>query len=173
VLVLLAACGAQHGTASSSSALVGPASSASAKPSVPECPEVTGVVDPSPCISVGAEQKQQANQTFNSRIPLPGPVAAEAATLTAQIRQSLDRLTPAQRLQVSEVRSALLKGGMLSTDLWVFHGAASSGAGFGGYIILSSNPPACAWGTVSAKTVELDFGGITRERGCLPSAGGH
>jgi hypothetical protein len=90
------------------------------------------VVDPSPCVSVGAEQNQQANQTFNSRIPLPGPVAAEAATLTGRIRQSLDRLTPAQRLQVSAVRSALLKGGMLSTDLWVFHGAASSGAGFGG-----------------------------------------
>jgi hypothetical protein len=67
-LVLIAACGTQHGT--SSPPLTGPSSSLSAKPSFPECPQVPGVVDPSPCASVGAEQNQQANQTFNSRIPL-------------------------------------------------------------------------------------------------------
>ena len=76
VLVLVAGCGTQHAT--SSYPATGP--SPSAKPSFPECPQVPGVVDPSPCASVGAEQNQQANQTFNSRIPLPGPVAAEAAT---------------------------------------------------------------------------------------------
>jgi hypothetical protein len=171
VLVLVAACGTQRGT--SSPPLTGPSSSPSAKPSFPECPQVPGVVDPSPCASVGAEQNQQANQTFNSRIPLPGPVAAEAATLTGRIREALEKLSPAQRMQVSAVRSALLKGGMLSTDLWVFHGAASDGAGFGGYALLSTRPPVCVWGTVSAKTIQLDSGGITREGGCLPSAGGH
>ena len=58
--------------------------------------------------------------------------------MTGRIRESLERLSPAQRLQVSAVQSALLAGGMLSTDLWVFKS-----------------------------------GGITREGGCLPSAGGH
>ena len=168
VLALVTACGAQHGT--SSPPLTG---SSSPKPSVPHCPEVPGVVDPSPCVSVGAEQNQQANQTFNSRIPLPGSVAAEAAPLTARIRQSLERLTPAQRLQVSAVRSALLAGGMVSTDLVVFKGAAASAVAFGGYELLSTRPPVCDWGMVSVKAVELDSGGITREGGCLPSAGGH
>ncbi len=131
------------------------------------------MVDPSPCASVGAEQNQQANQTFNSRIPLPGPVAAEAAPLTARVRESLEKLTPVQRLQVSAVRSALLAGGVLSTDLWVFGGASSNGVGFGGYELVSTNPPVCAWGTVSVKAIDLETGGITREGGCLPSAGGH
>jgi hypothetical protein len=131
------------------------------------------VVDPSPCASVGAEQNQQANQTFNSRIPLPGPVAAEAAPVTARIRESLEKLTPVQRLQVSAVRSALLAGGVLSTDLWVFKGAAADSVAFGGYELGSTRPAVCAWGSVSVKAVELDTGGITREGGCLPSAGGH
>jgi hypothetical protein len=169
VLVLVAGCGAQHAT--SWYPATGP--SPSAKPSFPECPQVPGVVDPSPCASVDAEQNQQANQTFNSRIPLPAPVAAEAATMTGRIRESLERLGPAQRLQVSAVQSALLARGMLSTDLWVFKGAASDSVGFGGYELGSTRPPVCAWGTVSVKTIDLESGGITREGGCLPSAGGH
>jgi hypothetical protein len=171
VVLVLVACGTQHAT--SSHPLAGPSSSPSAKPSFPECPRVPGVVDPSPCASVGAEQNQQANQTFNSRIPLPAPVAAEAATMTGRIRESLERLSPAQRLQVSAVQSALLAGGMLSTDLWVFKGAASDSVGFGGYELGSTRPAVCAWGTVSVKTIDLESGGITREGGCLPSAGGH
>ena len=131
------------------------------------------MVDPSPCASVGAEQNQQANQTFNSRIPLPGPVAAEAAPVTARIRESLERLTAHQRLQVSAVQSALLAGGLLSTDLWVFKGAAADSVAFGGYERVSTRTAVCAWGSVSVKTIDLETGGITREGGCLPTAGGH
>jgi hypothetical protein len=171
VLVLVAACGTQHGT--SSPPLTGPSPSPSAKPSVPECPQVSGVVDPSPCVSVGAEQNQQANQTFNSRIPLPGPVAAEAAPVTARIRESLERLTSVQRLQVSAVQSALLAGGLLSTDLWVFKGSAADSVAFSGFERLSTRTAVCAWGSVSAKAIDLETGGITREGGCVPSAGGH
>ena len=147
VLVLVAGCGAQHAT--SSYPATGP--SPSAKPSFPECPQVPGVVDPSPCASVGAEQNQQANQTFNSRIPLPGPVAAEAATgdrTDPGIAGEAHR--PAQRLQVSAVQSALLAGGMLSTDLWVFKGAAADSVGFGGYELAHAPPPASARGALSA-----------------------
>ena len=107
------------------------------------------MVDPSPCASVGAEQNQQANQTFNSRIPLPGPVAAEAAPVTARIRESLERLTAHQRLQVSAVQSALLAGGMQSTDLWVFKGAAATGSGSAG-MNSSRPPPVSARGARSA-----------------------
>jgi hypothetical protein len=170
-LVLVSACGTQHGT--SSPPLTGPSSSPSAKPSVPECPQVSGVVDPSPCVSVGAEQNQQANQTFNSRIPLPGPVAAEAAPVTAQIRESLERLTSVQRLQVPAVQSALLAGGLLSTDLWVFKGSAADSVTFSGFERLSTRTAVCAWGSVSVKAIDLETGGITREGGCVPSAGGH
>ena len=131
------------------------------------------MVDPSPCVSVGAEQNQQANQTFNSRIPLPGSVAAEAAPVTGRIRQSLERLSPAQRLRVSAVQSALLADGMVSTDLWVFKGAAASSVAFSGYERVSGRTPVCAWGSVSVKTIDLETGGITREGGCVPSAGGH
>ena len=169
VLVLVAGCGTQHATPSYPA--TGP--SLSAKPSFPECPQVPGVVDPSPCASVGAEQNQQANQTFNSRIPLPGPVAAEAAPVTGRIRESLERLTSRQRLQVSAVQSALLAGGMLSTDLWVFKGAAADSVAFGGYERLTTPTGVCAWGSVSVKAVDLESGGITREGGCLPTAGGH
>jgi hypothetical protein len=171
VLVLVSACGTQHGT--SSPPLTGPSPSPSAKPSVPECPQVSGVVDPSPCVSVGAEQNQQANQTFNSRIPLPGPVATQAAPVTARIRESLERLTSVQRLQVSAVQSALLAGGLLSTDLWVFKGAAADSVAFSGYERLSTRTAVCAWGSVSVKAIDLETGGITREGGCVPSAGGH
>ena len=93
--------------------------------------------------------------------------------MTGRIRESLERLSPAQRLQVSAVQSALLAGGMLSTDLWVFKGAASHGVGFGGYELVSTRPAVCAWGTVGVKAVDLESGGITREGGCLPTAGGH
>ena len=170
---LVAGCGTQRATAAPP--LTGPSASLSAspKPSFPECPQVPGVVDPSPCASVGAEQNQQANQTFNSRIPLPGPVAAEAAPVTARIRESLERLTARQRLQVSAVQSALLAGGMQSTDLWVFKGAAADSVAFSGYERLSTRTAVCAWGSVSVKAIDLETGGITREGGCVPSAGGH
>jgi hypothetical protein len=170
---LVAGCGTQQ--AASTPPLTGPSASLSPspKPSFPECPQVPGVVDPSPCASVGAEQNQQANQTFNSRIPLPGPVAAEAAPVTARILESLERLTAHQRLEVSAVQSALLAGGMQSTDLWVFKGAAADGVGFGGYEQLTTPTGVCAWGTVSVKAIDLETGGITRDGGCLPSAGGH
>jgi hypothetical protein len=173
-LSLVAACGTQHAT--SSSPLAGPSSplvEPSAKPSVPHCPEVPGVVDPSPCVSVGAEQNQQANQTFNSRIPLSAAVAAEAAPLTRRIQETLEKLSAAQRTDEADVRSALLAGGMQSTDLVVL--AGPPGATFGGYEQIGTRQPVCAWGTVSVKVkaVEVDSGGITREGGCLPSAGGH
>ena len=67
----------------------------------------------------------------------------------------------------------MLAGGVLSTDLWVFKGAASDSVGFGGYELGSTRPPVCAWGTVSMKAIDLESGGITREGGCLPSGGGH
>jgi hypothetical protein len=119
------------------------------------------------------QQYQQANQSFNARIPLPGLVAAKAQPVTQRIQESLERLTPAQRLQASAIRSALLAGGLLSTDLVVLDGPPHNSVAFGGYELLSTRPPVCAWGTVSVKAVEVDFGGITREGGCLPSPGGH
>ena len=93
--------------------------------------------------------------------------------MTARIRESLERLTSVQRLQVSAVQSALLAGGLLSTDLWVFKGAAADSVAFSGYERLSTRTAVCAWGSVSVKTVDLETGGITREGGCVPSAGGH
>jgi hypothetical protein len=172
-LVLVAGCGTLHAT--TSSPRDGPSSppEPTAKPSVPECPEVPGVVAATPCVSVGAEQNQQANQTFNSRIPLSASVAAKAAPLTRRIQESLEKLTPDQRLQVSAVRSALLSGGMQSTDLVLLKGSASTSVAFGGYEQFVASEDVCAWGTVSVKAVELDTGGITREGGCLPTAGGH
>jgi hypothetical protein len=102
VLVLVAACGTQHGT--SSNPVTGP--TPTPKPSVPHCPQV-------------------------------------------------------------------LAGGLLSTDLWVFKGAAADGVAFSGYERVSTRTPVCAWGSVSVKTIDLETGGITREGGCVPSAGGH
>ena len=140
-LALVAACGTQHGTSSlplsgPSSSPAGPsASEPTAKPSVPECPEVPGVVAATPCVSVGAEQNQQANQTFNSRIPLPAAVAAEAAPVIRRIQESLEKLTTAQRMNESDIRSALLAGGMQSTDLVLLDNSPSSTpAAFGGYV---------------------------------------
>jgi hypothetical protein len=83
----------------------------------------------------------------------------------------------AQRLQVSAVRSALLAGGLLSTDLVVSIGWTQApphnGVSFGGYVQLNVHPALCAWGTVTVKAIEVDSGGITREGACLPGAGGH
>jgi hypothetical protein len=97
--------------------------------------------------------------------------------VTQRIRDSLERLTPAQRLQVPAVRSALITGGLLSTDLVVSIGRTQApphyGVAFGGYERLSGRTAVCAWGTVTVKAVEVDTGGITREGGCLPSPGGH
>jgi hypothetical protein len=93
--------------------------------------------------------------------------------VTLRIRESLERLTKAQRLNGSAVRSALLAGGLLSTDLVVLAVPPYNSVTFGGYEILNTSPPVCAWGTVTAKGVEVDSGGITREGACLPSAGGH
>jgi hypothetical protein len=93
--------------------------------------------------------------------------------VTRRVRESLERLTPAQRLRVAAVRSALLAGGLHPDELVVFGGAPTSSIAFGGYELLSTSPPVCAWGSVSVKSVEADSGGITREGGCLESAGGH
>ena len=172
ILLLAAACGTQH--ASSSAPVTSSSVTAeSPKPTENYCPQVPGVAAPSGCVSAGAEQNQQANQTFNSRIPLPASVAAQAALVTRRIRESLERLAPAQRLRVSAVRSALLAGGLHPAELVVFGGAPTSSVAFGGYELLSTSPPVCAWGSVSVKSIEVDSGGITREGGCLESAGGH
>lgn len=166
VLLLVAACGTQRAL----SPLTGPSQQAVEG----YCPQAAADIPASPCISAGVEQNQQANQLFNSRIPLPGPVAAMAAPVTRRIRESLERLTPGQRLQIPAVRSALLAGGLLGTDLVVFGGPPnSSSVAFGGYELLSTRPAVCAWGMVSGKAVEVDSGGITREGACLESAGGH
>jgi hypothetical protein len=166
-LLVLAACGTQHAPSSP------PVTESSRQALEGFCPQADAAVTASPCVSVGVQEYQRANQLFNDRIPLPGPVAAEAAPLTQRIRESLDQLTPAQRLQASTVRSALLTGGLLSTDLVVLDGPPHDSVAFGGYELLSTRPPVCAWGTVSVKAVEVDSGGITREGGCLPTVGGH
>ena len=167
VLALAVACGTQDAVPSQ------PLTGSSAKPTEGYCPQIAGVAAPSPCVSVGVVQEQQANQTFNSRIPLSAAVAAKAAPLTQRIQQSLDKLTSAQRLQAPAVRAALLAGGLLSTDLVVISGPPYTSVTFGGYELLSTRPAVCAWGTVSPNSVEVDSGGITREGACLPSAGGH
>jgi hypothetical protein len=172
ILLLVAARGTQHAT--SSAPVTSPSVTAeSPKPTENYCPQVPGVAAPSGCVSIGAEQNQQANQAFNSRIPLPASVVAQAAPVTRRVRESLERLTPAQRLRVAAVRSALLAGGLHPDELVVFGGAPTSSIAFGGYELLSTSPPVCAWGSVSVKSVEADSGGITREGGCLESAGGH
>jgi hypothetical protein len=126
---------------------------------------------------VGVQQNQQANQSFNARLPLSAAVAAEAGPVTQRIRDSLERLTPARRLEVPAVRSALLAGGLESTDLVVSSGWTQApphyGVAFGGYERLSARTAVCAWGTVTVKAVDVDSGGITREGACLPTAGGH
>jgi hypothetical protein len=58
-------------------------------------------------------------------------------------------------------------------DANYYDGPPYNSVAFGGYELLSTRPAVCAWGTVSVKAVEVDFGGITREGACLPSAGGH
>jgi hypothetical protein len=113
------------------------------------------------------------NQSFNDRVPLPASLAAKAAPITARIKEALERLTPVQRTKVSAVRSALLAGGMLSTELVVFGGPPSTSVAFGGYEPFNTRPAICAWGSVSVKKIEVDSGGNTREGGCLPTVGGH
>jgi hypothetical protein len=177
--VLIAACGTQHAPslvpAGGQSSV--PAGEESKQPLPGICPQVAGVAAASPCVSTGVLQNQQANQSFNDRIPLSAAVAAEAAPITKRITDSLERLTPAQRLQIPAVRSALLAGGLLSTDLVISSGWTQApphyGVAFGGYERLSGPGAACAWGTVTVKAVEVDSGGITREGACLPTAGGH
>lgn len=143
------------------------------KPTLGICPQVAGVSAPTSCASVSTEQEQQSNQTFNSRIPLSASVAAQAAPMTHRIQESLERLTPAQRLSVAAVRAALLAAGTQSTDLVVFTGPPYTAVAFGGYELLDTTPPVCVWGTVSVKSVDVNSGGIIREGGCLESAGGH
>jgi hypothetical protein len=171
VIVLIAACGTQRAPSSV------PAGGESKQPLPGICPQAAPAATASPCVSTGVQQNQQANQSFNDRVPLSAAGAAEAGPITQRIRDSLERLTPAQRLQVSAVRSALLAGGLLSTDLVVSSGWTQApphnGVAFGGYELLSVHPAACAWGTVTVKAIEVDSGGITREGACLPSAGGH
>jgi hypothetical protein len=173
ILLLASACGTQHATSSAPVTSSSSVTAESAKPTENYCPQVPGVAAPAGCVSAGAEQNQQANQTFNSRIPLPASVAAQAAPVTRRIRESLERLTPAQRLRVSAVRSALLAGGLHPDELVVFGGVPTRSVAFGGYELLSTSPPVCAWGSVSVKSIEVDSGGITREGGCLETAGGH
>ena len=174
ILCLAAACGSQH--AAPSSQVVPPSSTAGSptpKPTLAICPQVPGVSAPPSCVSVSTEQEQKANQTFNSRIPLPASVAAQAAPMTRRVQESLESLTPAQRLSVTAVRAALLAAGTQSVDLVVFSGSPYNAVAFGGYELLDTTPPVCVWGTVSVKSVELDSGGITREGGCLETSGGH
>jgi hypothetical protein len=99
---------------------------------------------------------------------------ADAAPLIRRIQESLEKLSAAQRLREADIQSALIAGGMQSTDLVVLDNSPSATpAAFGGYVLLNTRPPVCAWGTVGVKAVVVDSGGITREGGCLPSAGGH
>jgi hypothetical protein len=43
---------------------------------------------------------------------------------------------------------------------------------FGGYEPFTTNPPVCVRGELTAKSVALTVGGITREGAGLPSPGG-
>jgi hypothetical protein len=173
VLLLVAACGTLHAPNGAPAAGASSATEESKSPLPPICPQAAAVVAAGPCVSVGVQQQQQANQSFNSRIPLSAQGVAEAAPITLRIKESLARLTKAQRLQGPAVRSALLAGGMQSTDLVVLAGPPYNSVTFGGYEVLDTRPPVCAWGTLTAKGIEVDTGGITREGACLPDAGGH
>lgn len=66
---------------------------------------------------------------------------------------------------------------MLGTDLVISSRCTQAPphncVSFGGYEQLSVHDAACAWGTVTVRAIEVDFGGITREGACLPTAGGH
>jgi hypothetical protein len=179
VIVLIGACGTQRapGSVPAGGQSSVPAGGESKQPLPGICPQAASAAGASPCVSTGVEQNQQANQSFNDRVPLSAAGAAEAGPITQRIRDSLERLTAAQRLQVSAVRSALLAGGLLSTDLLVSYGWTQApphnGVAFGGYELLSVHPAVCAWGTVTVEAIEVDSGGITREGACLPGAGGH
>lgn len=179
VIVLIAACGTQRAPSSvpAGGRSSVPAGEESKQPLPGICPQAVPAAAASPCVSTGVQQNQQANQSFNDRVPLSAAGAAEAGPVTQRIRDSLARLTPAQRLQVTAVRDALLAGGLLNTDLVVSSGWTQApphnGVAFGGYELLSVHPAVCAWGTVTVKAIEVDSGGITREGACLPSAGGH
>jgi len=179
VIVLMAACGTQRAPSAVPAAGQSsvPAAAESKQPLPGICPQAAPVAGASPCVSVGVQQNQQANQSFNGRVPLSAADAAAAGPVTQRIRDSLERLTPAQRLQVPAVRSALLAAGLLSTDLVISAGWTQApphnGVAFGGYERLSIPAAVCAWGTVTVKSVEVDSGGITREGACLPTAGGH
>jgi hypothetical protein len=170
LIFLAAACGTQHAT-SSAPVTSSSVTADSPKPTENYCPQVPGAAAPSGCVSVGAEQNQQANQTFNSRIPLSASVAAQAAPVTRRIQESLERLTPSQRLRVSAVRSALLAGGLHPDELVVFGGPPTSSVAFGGYELLSTSPPVCAWGSVSVKSIEVDSG-VSRAKAAVSRAQG-
>jgi hypothetical protein len=89
MILLAAACGTQHAT-SSAPVTSSSVTAESPKPTENYCPQVPGVAAPSGCVSVGAEQNQQANQTFNSRIPLPASVAAQAGVQPTQAARRAD-----------------------------------------------------------------------------------
>lgn len=180
VVVLIAACGTQRAPSAAPAAGQSsvPAAAESKQPLPGICPQAAAPpAGASPCVSVGVQQNQQANQSFNDRVPLSAAEVAAAGPVTQRIRDLLERLTPAQRLQVSAVRSALLAGGMLGTDLVLSSGYTQApphvGVAFGGYERLSARMAVCAWGTVTVKSVDVETGGITREGACLPTAGGH
>jgi hypothetical protein len=85
----------------------------------------------------------------------------------------ITRLSPCERdKRCAHRRTMADRAAIRRCELVVFGGAPTSSVAFGGYELLSTSPPICAWGSVSVKSVEVDSGGITREGGCLESAGG-
>lgn len=163
VLALVSACGTVRATsvaASGASSAAQPAKSA--LPGI--CPQIPVPVTPSPCVSTGVQQLQQSDQMYNERKTLPAWLAAEAQPETQRVRESLERLTPTQRQQVSAVQSALLAAGMLSSGLVV--SPLPKGVQFGGYEPFSTSPAVCAYGDVTANAVVVNIGGNTLEGAC-------
>ena len=165
MVLLVAACGTQGGSFASPDL--------SGHVSVPVCPQADPVQAVTPCVSVGVQQEQQANQGFNARLTLPPWLAARAKPATQRVRETLDRLTPHQRLRTSAVQAALLRAGLVSEGLAVLAGPPWQSVTFGGYEPFNTRPAVCVWGTLTAKTVSVSAGGNTREGACLPTAGGH
>lgn len=145
------------------------AAAQSKQPGEGPCPQAAPAPGATSCVTNGTVQNQQDNQSFNDRQPLTAAAIAQAAPITRRIRQSLEQLPPAERLQVYAVRSALLKSGTYSAELVVFGGTPSTNVAFGGYEVLDISPPACAWGTVSVTAVDVESGGITREEPASPA----
>ena len=163
ILALVSGCGAH------------PAAPPRTAPSA-EC-EVNPTAAPSEdCLATELQRDQQSNQMFNERRTLPSWRVAQAQPVTARIQQSLQRLTPAQRVQADTVRSTLVAAGMDSDGLVLEpfkQAGVPDGVEFGGLEQFSAAPVVCAYGEVTVQQVEVDMGGNTLEGGCLESAGGH